>query len=41
MKAFLSAIVVAVVIAFGASYYLNNFVDQPATSAFATSGARL
>ncbi len=41
MKAFLSAIVVAVVMAGGASYYLTNFVDQPATAAYATSGARL
>jgi hypothetical protein len=41
MKAFLSAIVVAVIMAGGASYYLTNFVDQPAISAYTTSGARL
>lgn len=41
MKAFLSAIVVAVVIAGGASYYLKNYVDQQVTSVFTTSGARI
>lgn len=41
MKAFVSAMIVAVVIAGGAGYYLKNYVDQQVTQAFATSGARL
>ncbi len=41
MKAFLSAIVVAVIMAGGASYYLTNFVDKQVMSAYTTSGARL
>ncbi len=41
MKAFLSAIFAAVVIAGGAGYYLTNFVDIPSTTAYTTTGARL
>jgi len=41
MKAFLSAIIVAAVIAGGAGYYLQNFVDEKAASAYSTSGVRL
>ncbi len=41
MKAFLSAIVIAAVIAGGAGYYLKNFVDERVTTAFSTTGVRL
>ena len=40
MKAFLSAVVVAVVLAVGASFVLNT-QQQTAANAYATSGARV
>ena len=40
MKAFLSAVVVAVVVAIGAAVVLDR-VQEPSTVAFTTSGARL
>jgi hypothetical protein len=41
MKAFLSAVVVAVVIAVGAAFVLDGNYQQSAYSAFATDGVRL
>ncbi len=40
MKAFISAVIVAVVLAVGASYLLNT-QQKTAAQAFATSGARV
>lgn len=41
MNAFISAIIVAVVMAGGAGYYLQNVVDKNAAAAYATTGVRL
>ncbi|PZW48728.1 hypothetical protein C8P66_104145 [Humitalea rosea] len=41
MKAFISGLVVAVVIAVGASVVLQGEVQRPVDVAFATSGVRL
>jgi hypothetical protein len=40
MKAFISAVVVAIILAVGASYVLNT-QQQTAADAFATTGARV
>ncbi len=41
MKAFLAAVVIAIVFAYGASVVLNDGFQQPAHSAFTTEGARV
>lgn len=41
MKAFLAAIVFAVVVAFGAATFLDTEFQQPSYSAFTTEGARV
>ncbi len=41
MKAILSGIVLAAIIAVGAAYILDNRVQRTAQTAFTTSGARL
>ncbi len=41
MKAFLTAAVVAIIVAYGASMVLNQSYQQPSYSAFTTEGARV
>lgn len=41
MKAFLAAVVFAVVVAFGAATFLDAGYQQPSYSAFTTEGARV
>ena len=41
MKAFIAAVVVAVVLAIGAAYVLDTRVQQTVEARFATSGVRL
>jgi len=41
MKAFLSAVVIAVVLGYGAYYILNQNYQQPSHAAFTTEGARV
>lgn len=41
MRAFLAALAVAVVVAVGAAFILDDFVQKPVDVAFATSGVRL
>jgi len=41
MRAFLAACAVVIVIAFGAQFILDHFVQKPVSAAFATSEVRL
>jgi peptidoglycan/LPS O-acetylase OafA/YrhL len=41
MRAFITACVVAVVLAIGAAALLNQFVQRPADSAFSTTAVRI
>ncbi len=41
MKAFLAAILFALVVAFGAANFLDSGFQQPSYSAFTTEGARV
>jgi hypothetical protein len=41
MKSFVVAVAVAAILAFGASFVLNDFFQKPVEVAFATSGVRL
>lgn len=41
MKAFLASVIFAVILAVGASMVLNDGFQTPASSAFATEGARV
>ncbi|HHX91428.1 MAG TPA: hypothetical protein GX700_17005 [Paracoccus sp.] len=41
MKAFLAAVVIAVVIGYGAYYVLDQTYQQPSHAAFTTEGARV
>lgn len=41
MKAFLAAVVFAVLVAFGAATFLESGYQQPSYSAFSTEGARV
>lgn len=41
MKAIISSIAIAVIVALGAAYVLDTKVQRTAESAFTTSGARL
>ena len=41
MKSFVAAVIVAAILAFGASVVLNDFFQKPVEVAFATGGVRL
>ena len=41
MKSFIAAVIVAAIVAFGASVVLNDFFQKPVEVAFTTSGVRL
>ena len=41
MKAFLAALAVAVLLAVGAAWVLDTYLQQPVQTAFSTSGVRL
>ena len=41
MKAFVVAVTIAIVAAFGASLVLNDYFQKPVETAFSTSGVRL
>lgn len=41
MKAFAAAVIVAVLVAWGASYVLNDSYQSPTHAAFTTEGARV
>ena len=41
MKAFLAAVVFAVIVAFGAATFLDSGFQQPSHAAFTTEGARV
>jgi hypothetical protein len=41
MRAFLAACAVVLVIAFGVGFFLDHFVQQPVSVAFATTEVRL